>query len=403
MHKGISITKLKQSILIILLLCSGFYFVPSFIIIFLNLLFITLSFVNIIGAKKSITLKRMNIFYFLYFISTFVSLLFNVNSFRMVLSTFQFILLNASILMINEKENEQIVNKVFKYLKILLIISVFYSCFLFIFGGLIYYPAEKYYMNYFLYPRFGQIVVGNINDLGYSSFFANPNLYGFYLLITTIYILCNEKNIRKKLFYLLILMMGVVLANSRGVYYGLILVLLLYLVFKINVKNRKYIIYLTCFIVPPLILIFFDKISNIILTINFNGRVEFWNILMNAFYKSPIIGNGFSSAKTILYNAFNTSVGSCNAYLNILTESGIVGALLFSVILLLLMKKLSSLSLTIKYDNSNSLIVSIIIILFVLLYYGIIENSLMTSECRHMFFLLFSMYIMNYYIEKEHK
>lgn len=67
-------------------------------------------------------------------------------------------------------------------------------------------------------------------------------------------------------------------------------------------------------------------------TINWQGREIIWPVIARAFTSSPVIGLGLGASTAILLASFPPSMGGVihNEYLRLLTDTGVVGAVLFA-------------------------------------------------------------------------
>ena len=68
-------------------------------------------------------------------------------------------------------------------------------------------------------------------------------------------------------------------------------------------------------------------------SINWQGREVIWPVIFNAFLSSPVIGLGMGSSTAVLLANFPPSMGGVihNEYLRLLTDTGVVGAMLFVI------------------------------------------------------------------------
>lgn len=90
-----------------------------------------------------------------------------------------------------------------------------------------------------------------------------------------------------------------------------------------NVKIKKVILLGSIMASIVFALIEWNQIVNMILNIDLAGRADKWNLLIDAFKKSPIIGGGYSSSTKVVLKGIST--GTFSSYLTIAAEEGIVG------------------------------------------------------------------------------
>lgn len=103
-----------------------------------------------------------------------------------------------------------------------------------------------------------------------------------------------------------------------------------------------------------------------------NGRLSLWHDAINRFCQNPILGIGVKS----FYNS--TGLDVHNTYIQILTETGIIGMLLFTFALGTMLKNVFSISRRIFLDKNGVIDVPLcygIFILMFLLIYGLVGNT----------------------------
>jgi len=164
-------------------------------------------------------------------------------------------------------------------------------------------------------------------------------------LIACIFINTENKIIR---FISLFFAFAVTLiAETRSALFGLIMFTLIYLFGKKILKNKKramtlfIIIVIFCIVVPIIYLQLNNNAFGLRETIDafiikltgarlFSGRDILWPIVLNKIQASPIIGNGIGIS---LADFSNETVSAHNLFLFILLQTGIIGLLLFIILL----------------------------------------------------------------------
>ena len=165
----------------------------------------------------------------------------------------------------------------------------------------------------------GGLVNGN---LGVASWFTNPNLFSMICLITYIYCLYN-----KKYKFLLIAVIGIILGYSRAILVISLMVTFLYL-FQSSKKWGK--ILLTFgLLIGFVIILFYGGVR----PIDFNGRMRMWGVLLNYDFRHWFLPNGLGTSSLIIKSYGEIALSSHSLYINILTEYGLVGLLVFIYIM----------------------------------------------------------------------
>ncbi len=387
----ISLT-LTLKLLLLSMLVQGIRFIPSNIREDILYIYIMVAFWRLLRTGIKISYTLFDILFYIYFlaglVSFFQSSYLGINLF---LSWAQFVILNFLYLNISHYNLHVLINKYMKLLYILIICSIIYAWFLRLFGHMSYDGGSEY-LNYFGNSFFSQIAVGDINDLGYAGFYNNPNTFGFLIMLVFLWEISSITKIYiSDIISILILLSGIILSNSRGIYICTLIAIMVMIYKKIGFRCRLILSILLVFVVGIFAFIKQQEVIDLYYKLNNTGRIGIWAQMLSAFYKSPIWGNGIGSSKYIISETTKVGLGTCGSYINILGELGIVGMLLFGMLLLVVMKVWIKLSL--KRENNGLLFFSNIV--FVpLLIYGIIENSIMTSESRHRIWLFVVMIIM---------
>ena len=386
-------------ILIYLLIFSSISFIPSFISIIARYLFILLGTYYIFLLKGTLKKTKFHLLIYMYCIFAIFSFILspyiNINIF---LSTIQFcliilILVNIEIIL----DLNNFLDEFFKVLTYIVIIAVFYSLLLAIFGNHIYeFGVRK---NYFIFSFISQEVHGlSLGDFGYSSFYTNPNIFGYYLFV----LLCqrlfiNNQTTKKQNFLIfMIIFIGILLANSRAINILSICAILVYLFYKLKLRYR-YIIVPFIIICVCIIFVYFINSGFLLNSDILTGRLEFWEEMITSIKQYPIFGIGFSSSTKYVVGSLDHIVGSHNSYLNILCENGIIGFSIFILILFKIGKKVITISFENKHINKYCLLSCCIFLLMIP--YAFFENVYMILDVRN-YIWIFICLIINQYSNK---
>lgn len=275
--------------------------------------------------------------------------------------------------------------------------SVFY--YFTFFGKTIY--KDGVYVNY-LNSFILQKGYGYYGNLGYASFFSNSNIWALLLFFSILYYLYVCKS-NKKFFYIAIASIGVILADSRAIEICCILIFILKCVEWIKQKiNHKELLVFTFMGGLICLEIIISKISNIaeyIIKLDWAGRMQMWQIMLQSIKQHPIFGIGFSmSTKQLLGNKMlGTTVGSHNSYLNILTENGFMGGIIFGFIILYILTIIYKIYIQALDDTDGCYrIVRMVFIIYII--YAFVENALMIVEFRHAIWLMSCLIIEGFYL-----
>lgn len=177
---------------------------------------------------------------------------------------------------------------------------------------------------------------------------SDPNLYVFYNTLFFTYFLTNLRKWPNKLGFILALFTSV-LTFSRGGILALVLLLVLYMLLNNPLKQWKLLSAFAAFLAAVLV------IADSFLNINIlqlmqsrlsdfsadggSGRFELWSYAWEYFLNHPIKGIG--AGNILEYNTFfhGEPLYAHNTFLHILSESGLIGFLLYMLFLLLVFKK----------------------------------------------------------------
>lgn len=174
----------------------------------------------------------------------------------------------------------------------------------------------------------------------YSSITGNPNLFGWILFLgmASLVILYFSKNIKKWRFTIILLIQFYCLSLSFSRTCILISFIFLTLFYLVKVKGsffgRKNItknIAIGSIFIAVISLFFLFSSSDT--TISLSGRNEIWGMLLNEFSSNPFGGMGFNTTQEILIdfgvNEEAISGGAHSFYIGFLTETGMIGMLIF--------------------------------------------------------------------------
>lgn len=402
MSLRINLKKVVTVFLLFLLVCSNIIFVPSIIINVTRIFFIFFSGMYLVFYKGKLrkTLFHLLIYIYCFFslFSCFFSPYFNMN---LLFSTLQFILMTVLILNIDLITDKKIFfNKVLSIITVVIVFATIYSLLLKIFGSMEYLSVGYYENTWLIF--FKQKAMGMSNDLGYSSFYNNPNIFGYYLLLALIYRLINLNKYKKKnnFIVLLIISIGILLANSRAVALLSLATIILYIFFCIKPKYRIFYIFI-CSILG-LYLIYSLLSLNIAFDEMLTGRSILWEKMINSINNYPIFGIGFSASSKYVLVSSGSIVGSHNSYLNILCENGIVGFFIFIAILFIALKKVVK-TLISDYKLIDRTYLIALIIYIEMIFYAFFENLYMIIDSRNFIWILSVNIMFNYAIHSSNK
>jgi len=221
------------------------------------------------------------------------------------------------------------------------------------------YNFWAYKASMFLYGQnFGTVIIDNqswfVNIAGKDyfraiSFFPDPHTFALYLGILIPFSLGyffykSKIKDKKNIFYLITMLLALLFTFSRGAYFGFFAALffitfILFLRFKIRPSKKQ--IYIGAAILLSGILVVSNTvfgerfISSFSLTEVSNvGRLGIWKTSFVVFEKNPILGAGLGNLP-IFFDptaSVKSPINAHNTYLDILSELGIIGLLLFGLI-----------------------------------------------------------------------
>ena len=189
--------------------------------------------------------------------------------------------------------------------------------------------------------------------------------YSLSAYLSCLILIQSTKIKRKYLLYLLTLFFGVsiLLSLSRAYTLALILTSVLYFTFTKGfvkkIKGFLYIAFLMLFIFLVVSILNFEgmntrfldtfsAVENNNMAAVSSGRSDIWDAALEIYKMNPILGSGFSSFGTVYDEYVGKAKGAHNSFLQYLIEVGIIGLLLFIMMLLLCFFKILTFK---KYKN----------------------------------------------------
>ncbi len=402
MKKEISLRKVMLNILIIQILLDNIILIPGIIFSILRYLFIILGIIRIFFGDLKLKKTMFSYFIYLYCFFMIISWLLGSNmSIDILLSTIQFIIILNLIISISSEDIRYVLDTFFNILHKIIIIAICYSFLIKLFGDIVY--SSNVYINSLFFPFIKQYAFGLSGDLGYSSFYNNSNIFGFFiLLVLTTYVF--RKWNKKSIYTIILLMVGIILSNSRAIEGLSILLLFLKMYMWAKEKFSKKTNYiLKVILIAPilcvfliLVVLFNNTIVDFISSIDLAGRAEMWNMMIESIKINPAFGIGFSASSKFLLSNFasHMRVGSHSSYLNILAENGVVGFTVFILMNMYLIYQICKKSRN-KLQKNDYLFRVSVTIFFLYIPYALVENAYMLVEMRSYIWLIIAVYIEN--------
>lgn len=313
--------------------------------------------------KKNNSLLLLPALYFIYIISLFYSENFSFKYFEQKAS---FIVFPAIFYMNSFKYNIKIINKVFFFFVIGSIVSVLY-CYgnafynSISFNELILFKAQVNTNTGFLDSS---IQGGNYFYGKHFSILHHTTYYAMYLCFA-ISILLFQKDVFKnnsiKWFCLFLLAFSVLQSSSRAGFLVLLIIIVVYLYKKYNIRLFVYISSAFLLIIIPIVLILNPRINNAFKSIINNSltfhnenndssslRLMTWDASLQVIKKKPVFGVGIGDAYNELKNEYRIKryiipyrkkLNAHNQYFQLAVECGILAVLIFYLQLITLYKK----------------------------------------------------------------
>lgn len=225
-------------------------------------------------------------------------------------------------------------------------------------------------------------------ELGYSSFYGNPNIYGLYCMLLLCYLLFVGKF--KKKFHTMLswicTVVGILLSNSRAILILSVLVVFIFMFYKWRPNNRMLFVPIIIVLVAMATYMLFS--SGLLSDEEFlTGRLSMWQLMIDSIKEHPVFGIGFSASTKHLVGSMQQRVGSHNSYLNILCENGVTGFIIF-IFIQAVMLRLVYLNLKKKFRDLNGYYLIATCFVLISLLYAFFENHFMILDSRNLIWLL---------------
>lgn len=287
--------------------------------------------VNILYSKEGLEFNRISIFFLLFILWALISLFWSISPIRTVVESIQLISFLLVYLLARKLKREGLNKRI----KVLFIVA----------GGI----ALLGFLEYLF-----------VSGSRISATFTNPNPFGIYMVMMFFLALSMAIRIKSKTYsFLSILFLSLVLLSGSRASMGAMVVALIIPFFGMGRSELKsaiiklLIIFISAFIFSQISIyasiyirknVFIDKSlldsitrSSSFVASSLKARLEFWRVAFDLFKNKPITGYGqgtFFSAYYIEYGMNEWySRFTHNHYLQIMSELGIVGILLFLGIL----------------------------------------------------------------------
>ena len=229
-----------------------------------------------------------------------------------------------------------------------------------------------------------EIYAGLLVDRGYPRLIGlldDPNIFIFYNTIFFMYYMTNLYNITNVIGLILCVTTSL-LTFSRGGILAIVLVIFVYVCMSSFAKKVKIIMGLVLFSVVIFSLanvvmggqlddILNGRISDFSRD-NGSGRFTLWEAAFKYFLSNPYIGIGAFNFSNYYEYQFNEKLYVHNTFLEILSESGTIGFLLYSAFLCILMVKLTKYNL---FCEKPYLLLTMIAFLFQMMSLSLIINE----------------------------
>lgn len=196
----------------------------------------------------------------------------------------------------------------------------------------------------------------NFRPSGYAS---DPN-YATLLMIIACACVKNLNTTKiKKIIYMTPFFLGIALAFSKTTLIATFFSMIYIVFLRGIVKNKKTSIFLSKILLIIVIIVsvsapFVSELGNI-LPQTMTTRLIMWKSAMNLFCKSPLIGSGIVSARSF-FSIKNWFVQTHNTYLQVLSETGLIGMILFYLLMVNTLKR--------NYNNTTNFFITIAFFIF---------------------------------------
>jgi O-antigen ligase len=298
------------------------------------------------------------------------------------------VILSGIYLVFNSLFAENLNESIISLYKLLIIVSVFYTCFIAVrkIDDPLIFICQIFSISIFLESTFTLIDFISIND-SFTGISQNRNISSssiVFKLIFLIYLIHNSKLFSTKLvlkFLEVIALFSIILLQSR---LGLISVLTIYLLYFILMKPLRKNIYISL-LISSLFFLYFnsnDFQNKIEKTYSFQNlgdddstiqRLSFYQKSISLFNQNPLFGNGLGSWKYKSLQNDNTENEKIlvpyythNDFLQTLMETGLIGLLIYIIFFLLLIRNILSF-------RNHKAFAPMIIVLVIVIYNSLIN------------------------------
>ena len=274
------------------------------------------------------------------------------------------VILSGIYLVFNSLFAENLNESIISLYKLLIIVSVFYTCFIAVrkIDDPLIFICQIFSISIFLESTFTLIDFSSIND-SFTGISQNRNISSssiVFKLIFLIYLIHNSKLFSTKLVLKILevlALFSIILLQSR---LGLISVLTIYLLYFILMKPLRKNIYISL-LISSLFFLYFnsnDFQNKVEKTYSFqnlgdddstNQRLSFYQTSLSLFNENPLFGNGLGSWKYKSLQNDNTENKKVlvpyythNDFLQTLMETGLIGLIIYLIFFLLLIRNIIS-------------------------------------------------------------
>jgi len=338
---------------------------------------------KVLSGKTNIYKNHWNIGLCLLFMWSFIVGIINYSATSIATSFVLFIYLCISVFLQNYWENENKIEKIYRYL-------VCFSMFSAIFG-----IVEKIIYVYFhfnIWKRFLEITSQPVfNDRIYSTF-GNPNVAGNWFAIMILISLYFRSITSKttKLFYevaTLLFVIALCLTGSRGAFMGMLFGLFIYYLLKGNKKDMRLLI--TIFILTAVVTFAppqaFKYVTAHDFVSSFNSRYGIWNGCIKMIKLKPFTGWGLMGIKDQGANFmkdyfYATMYHGHNIWITFMTTLGVVGLLIYAYMKINLFRNLKLL-----YKQNCRLVPMLAGIQAVIIGHGLVDFTMIAPQTALLF------------------
>lgn len=183
------------------------------------------------------------------------------------------------------------------------------------------------------------------HDFRLAGYAQDPNYASFFMVISFFTGLYFIQNRYVKYAICLSSVFGFLLSGSRTIALAIISSVIFVFVWKkLKDKNEKFALgFVSLFVIAiavvPYLVVKIMTLANLNFNLNtMSTRLSMWDTAVILFEKSPWIGNGLTSFRSFYEASGGWYVQAHSTILQILSENGIIGMVLFTIIFILLMK-----------------------------------------------------------------